>query len=367
MAEIALLLVGVGVGAVAGYFIGKSKAAQSADLSNQMGLVSDLKSTMVEIKTKFEEVEKSREKLDDVKEKRTKEWMENTQKLFNEQSQKGLKSDEEKEKRIKEWMEQTKKFFGEQKESTIKFLEAQGKTREEIEEKRDAQIKDMNHMVSSFTRAVSGTKKRGMLGEELLKDVLSNSIKAGLVKLNLKTGNGEVEFAWNLDDGKYIPIDCKLPDVFKLLDEYNETDDLDEQKSLKKKIVDKIKKEVKTVQKYQNLSNTIDSCILVVPEGILEISPEIVSLGQESNVFVCTYKDVFPIAHVLQEQHIRLKEEGDIGEYKRIIKSLFQIMEKISKKTEAIERGFVMIKNANENIQDELVKGRRQKLVVDSE
>ena len=134
-------------------------------------------------------------------------------------------------------------------------------------------------MVASFTRAVSGTKKRGMIGEELLKDVLSNSIKAGLVQYNLKTDNGEIEFAWNLDDGTFIPIDCKLPDVFKLLDDYNETDNPDEQKSLKKKIIEKVKKEVKTIQKYQNLSNTIDSCMLVVPEGILEISPEIVSIG----------------------------------------------------------------------------------------
>ena len=63
-----------------------------------------------------------------------------------------------------------------------------------------------------------------------------------------------------------------------------------------------------------------------MPEGILDLAPELVSLGKQSNVFVCSYKEVFPIAHTLQDQYIRLKEEGDIGRYKQIIKSLFQIL-----------------------------------------
>jgi hypothetical protein len=65
---------------------------------------------------------------------------------------------------------------------------------------------------------------------------------------------------------------------------------------------------------------------LVVPEGVLEIAPELVGIGKEINVFICSYKDVFPIAHVLHDQYIRLKEEGDIGQYKRIIRVLFQIL-----------------------------------------
>ncbi len=271
------------------------------------------------------------------------------------------KSDEEKEKRIKELMEQNKKFFEEQKTNTEKFLSEQGKSRDETEKKRDAQIADMNRMVSLFTKAVSGTKTRGLVGEELLREAMCNSIRAEVVKCNLKTDNGEIEFAWNLEDGKFIPIDSKLPDVFELLEQHELSDDIEKQRELKKEIFERVKKEVKRVQKYQNLSNTIDNCILVVPEGVLEIAPDLVGIGKESNVFVCSYKDVFPIAHVLHDQYIRLKEEGDIGQYKHIIKVLFQILEKISKKTDAIERAATAIKNANDKIKTEVVNAKRQK------
>ena len=276
MIEIILLVIGILVGFIAGFFYGKYKAYQSVDLSTQTSTISNLSTQVAEMKARFVEIEKSRErldmerqKLDNEKEKRFNEFVTNNQRLFEEMSKKSTKSDEEKEKRMKDLMEQNKKFFEEQKTNTEKFLIEQGKSREDIEKKRDAQITDMNRMIASFTKAVSGTKTRGLVGEELLKEVLNNSIKAEVIKCNLKTDNGEIEFAWNLEDGRYIPIDSKLPDVFQLLESYNLSDDIKEQRRLKKEAVERVKKEVKRVQKYQNLSNTIDSCILVAPDCVL--------------------------------------------------------------------------------------------------
>ena len=337
-------------------------------------MISNFTTEIAEMKGKFSEIEssrvmieKERQKYEEEREKRFGEFVINMNNLFRAISDKSIKSDEEKEKRVVDLMEQTKKFFEEQKNNTEKFLLEQGKSREEIENKRDAQIEDMRKIISSFTKTVSGTKTRGMIGENLLKDVLSNSIKAEVIKCDLKTENGEVEFAWNLEDGRYIPIDSKLPDVFKLLELYNSMDDVNKQKEYKKEIIEKTKKEIKIVQKYQDLSNTIDSCLLVVPEGILEIAPELVGIGKEDNVFVCSYKEVFPIAHVLQDQYIRLKEEGDIGKYKSVIKMLFQIIDKINKKTETIEKAVTQIKNANDGIQREVIKAKRKETEEEEE
>lgn len=359
--EIILLLIGLIAGFVAGYFYGKAKTYQPADVSAIHGLatqVAEIKTKFVEIEKSREKIEKEREKVSEEKDKRIKDFMDTVHSLFNEQGEKYIKSDEEKEKRIKEMMEQSKKFFEEEKKNTEKFLLEQGKSREEIEKKRDAQIADMNRMISSFTKTVSGTKTRGIIGEEILKEVLSNSIKADVVKYNLKTDGGEIEFAWNLEDGKYIPIDSKLPDVFELLEKYHATESAKERNDYRKEIINKTRKEIKRVQKYQNLSNTIGTCLLVVPEGILEIAPELVGMGKEDNVFVCTYKDVFPIAHMLHDQYIKLKEEGDIGEYKQMVKGLIQILEKVRKKTETIEKAVTQIQNANTEIKKEVNKGK---------
>ena len=374
MIDIVTLIVGIVIGLIVGYYYAVSKSYQKSDLSQQSSLLTNLNTQIVEIKTKFSEIEKSREKIDKErekteveKEKRIKEMMESNNKFFKEMSEGSKKSDEEKEKRIKEIITANQKFFEEQKKTTEKFLEDQGKSREDIEKQRDAQVKDMKGMMERFTQTVSGTKKRGMVGETILGEVVKNSIKAGVIKKNLKTDGGEIEFAWNLNDGKYIPIDSKLPDVFELIEKFQLSEEDNERRGIIKDISEKVKKEIKNIQKYQNLSNTTDNCILVVPPAVLDICPELVGDGRDGNVFVCSYQEVFPIAHVLQEQYIRLKEEGDIGEYKRIVKALFQILDKINKKCESIDKSITTIKNANDNIKEEVIKGKRQAGNVEDE
>ena len=205
------------------------------------------------------------------------------------------------------------------------------KSRDRSEDKRDAKLQDMSNTIDSFNRTISGTKTRGMVGESILKEALKNSIKAGVVKTELKIGSKNVEFAWDLGDGKYIPIDSKLPDIVPLVSQYENSKNTEEQKLLSKKIKDKVAKEILNIQKYQNQTNTIDNCILVIPPSILDMSPELVGIGKDSNVFVCSYKDVFPIAHILEEQYRRFNEEGDIGEYKKTIKQHLKLLERTPK------------------------------------
>ncbi len=371
MNETIFLIIGIVAGIIIGFIIGfllsKSRSNPNIDLAQHTSLLTNLNTQLTEIKTKFEETEKHRNEMDIEKDKRINNLIDSNNKFFKEMSDNSKKSDEEKEKRIKLLIESNQKFFDEQKQSTEKFLEQQGKTREEIEKQRDAQLKDMRGIIERFTQTVSGTKQRGMIGENVLEEALNNSIKAGVVKKSLKTDNGEIEFAWNLGDGKFIPIDSKLPDVFELINQFHQTEDIEQKKDIMKRICEKVKKEIKTIQKYQNLSNTIDNCILVVPPAVLDMCPELVGIGRDDYVFVSSYQNVFPIAHILQEQYIRLKEEGDIGEYKRIIKSLFQIMEKIIKKCDSIEKAITTIKNANDDIKDEIVKSKRQSLNIDEE
>jgi DNA recombination protein RmuC len=358
------IVIGIIVGFVAGFFFGKIRAYRSAEFSTQLSVMNNLSTQIAEMKGKFEQIEEQRKELDAEREKRFNDFVNNIREFFNQLSEKTSKLDEEKDKRIKELTEHMKIFFEEQKQHTEKFLSEQGKSREEIEQRRDAQIEDMKKMISMFTKTISGTKTRGITGEILLKEALKESIRVGLIKCNLKTDNGEVEFAWDLGDGKYIPIDSKMPDVFEIIEKYETTEDIKKREESRKEIIDKVKKEIKNVQKYQNLTNTIDSCILVVPEAVLDIAPELVSFGKQSNVFVCNYKDVFIIAHALQDQYIRTRKEGDIGKYKQIIENLFQLLDNISAKIGTIERAITTIHNANEEIKTEIIKGKRNKQYI---
>ena len=233
------------------------------------------------------------------------------------------------------------------------------KSRHRAEDMRDAQIQDMRNMMTTFTQTISGTKTRGMVGESILSEVLTNSIKAGIIKKELKIGSQNVEFGWDLGDGKYIPIDSKLPDVFSLVDQFEKSKETNEKKIISRKIKDKIIKEILNIQKYQNQPNTIDQCILVVPPSIIDLSPELISIGKDSNVAICSYKEVFLIAHILEEQYRRFKDEGDVGEYKKITKQLFAIIDKINLKSETVDRAVKQLSNANDEIKDEIAKSKR--------
>jgi len=74
MIEVITLIIGIVVGFVSGFLFGKVKAYQSVDISAQMSAMNNLSTQIAEMKIKFEEIERQREKLDEEKEKRFKEF-----------------------------------------------------------------------------------------------------------------------------------------------------------------------------------------------------------------------------------------------------------------------------------------------------
>ena len=265
--------------------------------------------------------------------------------------------------------ENLQKLVGNNQDMTKNFGELEGTVKTKLEdfygkikdenERSDRSLENMLNKISSIERTLTGTKSRGIAGEALLGLYLESSIKTGEVKKDLKIGTKIVEFAWKVNEGKYIPIDAKFPEIMTLVEEYDKSEDTAHQKSLSKKVKEKIKKEIENIQKYQNQSNTIGNCILAVPPSALQMSPELISIGKESNVYLSSYKDVIIIAHLLAEQHHRFTAEGDIGAEKIKVEQLNSILEKIFAKSDTIDRGLKQISNANDEIKDEVSKSKR--------
>ncbi|MCW7079609.1 MAG: hypothetical protein OCU16_00720 [Candidatus Methanospirare jalkutatii] len=74
MIEVITLIIGIVAGFVSGFLFGKVKAYQSVDISAQVFAMNNLSTQIAEMKIKFEEIERQREKLDEEKEKRFKEF-----------------------------------------------------------------------------------------------------------------------------------------------------------------------------------------------------------------------------------------------------------------------------------------------------
>ncbi len=247
-----------------------------------------------------------------------------------------------------------------------KSLEERAEREKEEKEKRENEVKEekeeLNKRLSDMFRMMTGTQKRGSVGEQHLKNILSVPIKTGIIVTNLHIGSQQVEFAWNLGHGKYIPIDSKLPQVEDLYKKYEESESPEEQKELKRKIIKIIRKHSKEAAKYRNKSNTIDKAIVAVPDTFMDMAPEINVEFKKTGILVCGYSYVFFFGYYLAEYYTRMLETGDIGFYQQCLDELLSILKEIESKTLSIDRGVKMIENANRDIKTQVFEAEKHKV-----
>jgi len=306
-----LFIIGLGIG----YFYGKEKGKKEFLGTEAGATVVSINKQLAEIKTKFEDIEKAREEREKLQEKL-----------------------------------QVKK-----EESLAQLLESTRKN----EQDRLGQVQQMVDQIRQFLRIFSGVQTRGKTGEHILKRYIKDQIKNNVVVTNTRLGrNLVVEFAWKLADGKYLPIDSKCHDVVKLVKKLEEKEDVEEQEKIKKKIIQKVKKGIDEVKKYQNLSKTPDFCIAAIPDVVFDLVPETSSYAISQNVYLTSYSNVGIISYLIATQYDSDLEKGDVKQLERLVKSLMRIVEEINKKTNTIDKGLKTIKNANDAISNEVGKAK---------
>jgi len=235
-----------------------------------------------------------------------------------------------------------------------KSLEEKAK---EDNERQQKIMKSMEDNIGSFTRTIHGTKRRGKVGETILKQILSEPIASGLVVTDLQTDNGSnVEFAWDLKNGKFLPIDSKMPELDDLLIKFDQAEKPEDQLKIQKEILKIIEKSKNEVKKYINNNNTIDKCIVAIPDSISDQFPDINKDAVKTGIFVAGYTKVFLFACVLGESYIKGLALGNIGVYKDAVNTIKNILGEIEKKSETINKGITQISNANEGITTEINK-----------
>jgi DNA recombination protein RmuC len=305
--DIVFLLIGLAVGALVGWLIGKNKSNE-----NQAPEV-DLENDFVR-KERFEDLKKSEEKLSlDLDEKQdelvslSKEvvvWQERYAAL-----EENLKSQKEESEKLQEKfkndfkvlaqeiLDKNSKSFTEHNKKVIDFILNPFKEKlQSLEKKGDdnyekgqkeritlkAEVKnliDMNEKLSkdatNLTKALKGdVKTQGNWGEVILERILE---KSGLVKdreyyvQNSLTGeNGKLyrpDVIIHLPDNKKVIIDSKVSLV--AYEKFSTADDLEEQKSHLKQHIVSIKAHVKGLsdKNYQNLYGVdgLDFVLLFIP------------------------------------------------------------------------------------------------------
>lgn len=244
-------------------------------------------------------------------------------------------------------------------------IDERSKQQEKLEKQRDEFQKQSNETLAkeltSFTRLLSGTKDRGNVGENLLKEVLSPFIKTGQIITNLNVDNKTVEFAWKIAQNKFIPIDSKLPDVINVYNEFCNAKEKKDQLKCKKEILQKLEKHIDEIKKYRNKKNTTNKVIIAIPDAIFDMIPEINSDIERTGVIVVGYQLVSYVASYIEREYIVMIESGEVGDYKELLSKLADIINEIKEKAQSIDKGVVIIRNANDEIKKNVIEAEAYK------
>lgn len=316
MSEAALCLPAVILAGVVGYYFGREQERKKLMGSESSAAMVNINQQLAEIKSKFEAIEKVRAEHD--------------------KHQVALQGE-----RDKSWKQ------------VLDSTAANEKDRME-------QVQKAVEQVGQFQKLLLGTQSRGSAAEHVLKAHFKDLIKQRLIETDANLGDGmKVEFAWKLADEKYLPIDSKCHEVLELVEEMSKSEDASMQKSHRNKIRKKVEASMGEIMKYQNLPRTIRYCIMAVPDRVYELVPELSSCALTNNIILTSYSNAAVIAYLTAEKYNSDIQKGDAQELKEVIESLLSIVEKIGEKTDTIERGLKIIKNANDEIGSEVGKAKK--------
>ncbi|MCI0503257.1 DNA recombination protein RmuC [Candidatus Micrarchaeota archaeon] len=328
-----ILVITAVLSGIAGFYVGKDSEKKKLLSSESGAALVNINQQITEIKGKFEEIEKSR--------------------LARETAQERLQF--EKDQKWKQYVEGNSKVQEEREKGWKQIIE----TTDKKEQERLIQLQQMLSQMGQIQKLLSGTQSRGGAGENILKGYFHDLIKSNIIETDIVVGhNLKVEFGWKLDDGKYLPIDSKCHDILDLLKEL-EAQDLEVQKKVKKKIQNKVSNSIQEVKKYQSLSKTCRLCVMAVPNAIYDLVPELSSYALSEGVVLTGYSNAAFIGYLISQQYNADLDKGDLKEYEHIVQDLLSIVTQIHEKTDSIEKGLRIIKNANDEICNEVSKAKK--------
>lgn len=137
------------------------------------------------------------------------------------------------------------------------------------------EIKGLASDVGSLKNVLTNVKTKGIMGEVILGNIISEFLTSGQYVENIATkkgSNDKVEFAiilpGNKDEKIYLPIDSKFP--YQTYSVICEAKDLNEVNEAKKRLRNELLKYAKEVKdKYIDVPNTTDFAIIFLPlEGL---------------------------------------------------------------------------------------------------
>lgn len=157
---------------------------------------------------------------------------------------------------------------------------------------------------------IAGTQSKGSAGENVLEVVFAKLPIEWQVR-DFRIGGKSVEFALRLPNNLIMPIDSKWA-ATNLLEQFINSDDVQEQQRLKKDIENAVLAKAKEVKKYLDPSITVNFGIAVVPDAVYDLCTGIQSETFQLNVVLVSYSMFVPYLLLVFQTTLRNSQNIDL-------------------------------------------------------
>jgi len=210
---------------------------------------------------------------------------------------------------------------------------------------RKAFFSQLQESVGRMESTISGTKRRGEAGENILQDILK-TFPPNMVAKSFRIGGKEVEFALILTNEKVVPIDSKWA-AQELLIQLAEEKDPPKRLSLVNKIENEINKRVGEIAQYIDPSRTVPWAVGAIPDAAFSVCRKVHLDAYKKGVVLIPYSLVLPYLLTLFNLHLQYAGSIDAENLQHYLMDIKRHLEKMETILENnIIRAVTMITNA---------------------
>lgn len=172
-----------------------------------------------------------------------------------------------------------------------------------------------------------GSYSKGRTGEQILRNMMTELVRSGLVQTNLRFGTQVVEYGVKFSDGKILAVDSKIVGTSEVEKMNQEGISAEDKKELADELVSKISKRIDDVAQYIS-SSTLPFAVMAIPDSLMENASELIGKASDRNVIIAGYSAVPSLVASFLKIHAMYTIPQDI---KLLTESLFSVQNALNK------------------------------------
>jgi len=227
-------------------------------------------------------------------------------------------------------------------QNNLTELHAHIKSKQEVERQTADSIRRLETIIA-------GTQTKGSAGENVLEVVFSKLPVEWQVR-DFRIGGKSVEFALRLPNNLIMPIDSKWA-ATNLLEQFINSDDIQEQQRLKKEIENAVLAKAKEVRKYLDPSITVNFGVAVVPDAVYDLCTGIQSETFQLNVVLVSYSMFVPYLLLVFQTALKNSQSIDLQKLDAYLQTAQKSITKLQDELDGrFSRAITMMNNSRDDM-----------------